>query len=77
MLTYSQNYGLYRQPYEGESPWGKEPGTVKETSLSQFSGAFMGEIPFRRLAILYGLYADNGSVLRDTFGATLGLRWSL
>ena len=77
MLTYSQNYGLYRQPYEGESPWGKEPGTVKETSLSQFSGAFMGEIPFRRLAILYGLYADNGSVLRDSFGATLGLRWSL
>ena len=77
MLTYSQNYGLYHSPYEGESQWGKDPGTVKETFLNQLSAAFLGEYPFRSFAVLYGLYADKGSVLHDTFGATLGLRWSL
>lgn len=77
MLTYSSNYGLYRSPYKGESQWNKDPGTVKETPLEQVSAAFIGEVPFGHLAILYGLYADMGSVLPDTFGATLGLRWSL
>lgn len=76
MLTYSQNYGTYKKPYKGESQWNKDPGTVKETPLSQFSGAFLGEIPFKHLAILYGLYADKGEVLTSTFGATLGVRWS-
>ena len=75
MLTYSRNYGIYAMPYEGESQWGKDPGTVNETSLNQFSAAFMGEVPFRSLSVIYGLYADKGSVLPDTFGATLGLRW--
>ena len=77
MLTYSQNYGIYWQPYEGESQWNKEPGTVKETSLNQLSAAFMGEVPFRSLSVIYGLYADKGSVLPDTFGVTLGLRWCI
>ena len=77
MLTRSRNYGTYNRPYEGESQWGKEPDTVKETSLIQLSAAFMGEVPFGSLAVLYGLYADKGAVLPDTFGATLGLRWSL
>ena len=84
MLTYSQNYGIYMLPYKGESQWEKDPGTVKETPLSQFSGAFMGEVPFKRLAVLYGLYADKGEVLTagtlkptSIFGATLGVRWSL
>lgn len=84
MLTYSQNFGTYPQPYKGESQWGKDPGTVKETSLNQLSVAFMGEVPFKSLAILYGLYADKGEVLTagslkpsSIFGATLGLRWCL
>ena len=28
------------------------------------------------LSLLYGLYADRGSVLPDTFGVTLGARLS-
>ena len=77
MLTYSADYGTYTLPYKGESQWNKDPGTVHETPLRQVSGAFVGEIPFKSLAVLYGLYADRGEVLSDTFGATLGLRWSL
>lgn len=77
MLTWSHDYGTYHSPYKGESQWGKDPGTVTETPLKQFSGAFTGEVPFGRLAITYGVYADRGEVLRDTFGAILGLRWSL
>ncbi|MBR4755399.1 MAG: hypothetical protein IK076_00495 [Bacteroidales bacterium] len=77
MLTHSRNFGLYRLPYEGESAWDKEPGSVKETPVGQLSAAFMGEVPLGGLSILYGLYADKGSVLPDTFGATLGLRWKL
>ena len=52
--------------------------------MNQFCAAFMGEVPFKSLAILYGLYADKGEVLTagslnpsSIFGATLGLRWSL
>ncbi len=77
MLTSSRNHGLYANPYEGESQWGKDPGTVDETSVGQFSGAFMGEVPMGNLSLVYGLYADKGKVLRDAFGATVGLRWSL
>ena len=76
MLTSSQNYGLYSRPYEGESQWNKDPGSVKETPLKQLSAAFMGEVPFGKLSFIYGLYADKGEVLRDTFGATFGIRWN-
>lgn len=75
MLTYSRNFGTYSAPYVGESQWGKEPGTVKETPLHQFSGALLGEIPLRHFAITWGLYADRGQLLPDNVGATLGLRW--
>ena len=47
MLTCSQNYGRFRAPYAGESAWGKPWGTVHETSLWQFSAAFVGEVPSR------------------------------
>ena len=79
MLTYSQDYGTYHNPYKGESQWGKDWGTVKETPLRQISGAFMGEVPglLKGLTFTYGLYADRGELLPDTFGATLGLRYSL
>ena len=48
MLTYTDNYGTYRTPYTGESQWNHEWGTVKETGLRQFSGAFIGIIDLRR-----------------------------
>jgi len=78
-LTYSQDYGTYHNPYKGESQWGKDWGTVKETPLRQVSGAFMGEVPglLKGLTLTYGLYADRGELLPDTFGATFGLRYSL
>lgn len=75
MLTYSRNYGTYPSPYVGESQWGKDPGTVKETPLHQVSGALVGEIPLRHFAITWGLYADRGQLLEDNFGAQLGLRY--
>ncbi len=82
MLTFSQNYGLYKKPYLGESPWNKEPGTVKETALHQVSGAFVGEVPvllYNRhgFTITYGIYADRGQLLPDQFGFSLGLRYEL
>ncbi len=89
MLTYSLNYGTYWQPYAGESAWDKEWGSVKETPLRQFNAGFTGSVrlpAFGRsasdrhpmdLSLLYGIYADRGSVLSDTFGATLGFRLSL
>lgn len=89
MLTYSQNFGTYRNQYLGESQWKKPRGTVKETPLHQVSGAFIGEIPFhtasfiapnsalRHLTLTYGLYADRGQLLLDLFGASIGLRWDL
>lgn len=79
MATYSQNYGTYRSPYAGESQWGHPWGTVKETPLRQFSFGFTCEIPLLKghLQLVPGLYADKGSVLKDSFGATLGLRANL
>jgi hypothetical protein len=79
MLTYSHNYGTYFKPYTGESQWGKDWGTVKETPLNQLSGAFMGEIPglVKNFALTYGLFVDKGQLLPDNFGATLGIRYTL
>ena len=79
MLTYSQNYGIYTKQYKGESQFEKDWGTVKETPLKQVSGAFVGEIPglLKHFTVVYGLYADRGELLPDSFGASLGLRYSL
>ena len=79
MLTYSQNYGTYANPYAGESQLGKPWGTVKETPLHQLSAALVGEIPglLHHITLTYGLYADKGQLLQDAFGATLGVRWDL
>ncbi len=90
MLTYSQNYGTYTKPYAGESAIGKPWGSVQETPLHQVYGAFVGEVPMqafadlgylgarspiRAFSLTYGLYADRGQLLPDTFGFTLGLRY--
>ena len=85
MLTYSADYGTYHATYKGESQWGKEWGTVKETPLYQVSGAFEGTVPFvlncgktpLSLDLVYGVFADRGQVLPDQFGVTAGLRLSL
>ncbi|MBP9992654.1 MAG: hypothetical protein KBS73_04360 [Bacteroidales bacterium] len=79
LATYSQNYGTYPAPYAGESQWGHPWGTVKETPLSQLSLGFTCEIPLLNghLQVIPGIYADKGSVLKDAFGATVGLRVSL
>ena len=78
MLTCSQNYGRFRAPYAGESAWGKPWGTVHETSLWQFSAAFVGEVPslfgVKWLHPTYGFYADYGQVLPSQVGASLGVR---
>ena len=51
-----------------------------ESALSASSGRSAGPSASGRraaeLSLLYGLYADRGSVLPDTFGATLGARLS-
>ena len=80
MLTFSQNYGLYKKPYLGESPWNKEPGTVVEIPLRQVSGAFVGEVPVllynsHGFSISYGIFADRGQLLPDQFGFSLGVRY--
>ena len=81
MLTYSLNYGTYSASYAGESPRQKPWGSVKETPLRQVSAAFTGEVPeifgVRGLTLLYGIFADKGSVLPDCAGATLGLIYTL
>ena len=92
MLTYSDNHGSYHSgPYLGEDPKDKPWGTVKETGLKQVSASFTGAIRInaggRRqisprtpshtaLNLLYGLYADKGSLYEDSVGVTIGLRCS-
>lgn len=81
MLTYSENYGTYVTPYTGESQYQKPWGTVKETGLKQFSGAFMGQVDsifkVKGLTVLYGLYADKGQLYQDSVGVTFGVRYSI
>jgi len=81
MLTYSRNYGTYKEPYAGESAADKEWGTVQETPLHQFSCGLSGEVPIiqkkLKLTAVYGLYGDIGEVLANSFGVNLGLRLSL
>lgn len=80
MLTRSVNYGDYFAPYKGESQWNHDWGTVKETGLVQFSAAFNGMFEnifsVKGLTALYGLYLDRGELYRDSFGATLGVRYT-
>lgn len=77
MLTYSQNYGTYKIPYAGPSAWNQDWGTVKEVPLNQFSACLNGEVPLISghfgLALRYGLYADLGEVLENSFGAMFGI----
>lgn len=81
MLTYSDNYGTYYDPYTGESQYQKPWGTVKETGLKQFSGAFMGQLDsvfkIAGLSVLYGFYADKGQLYQDSVGVTFGVRYSI
>ena len=81
MLTYSRNYGLYDSPYAGDSAWQRPWGSVKETALHQFSAAYTGLLDrlfgVPGLSGMYGVYADWGEVLPSSFGASLGLRYSL
>ena len=78
VFTASHNYGTYTNPYKGESQIYREWGTVKETPLFQISAGFEGEIPslfgIERLSLDYGVYSDRGEVLRNSFGALLGMR---
>ena len=81
MLTWSRDYGTYWVPYKGESAWAKPWGTVHETPLHQCSACFNGLTgPLFGLAGLtgsYGVYADWGEVLPRSFGAMLGLRYTI
>lgn len=81
MLTYSRNYGDYWAPYAGESQWNHKWGTVKETPLRQFSFGFSGRIvnlfKVNGLDACYGLFFDRGELLQDTFGATVGVQYSI
>lgn len=81
MLTYSKDYGTYLKSYKGESPWGKEWGTVKETPLNQFSGAFMGFVDnlfgVKGLDGTYGVFVDAGDVLAPSFGLSAGIRYTV
>ena len=115
MLTYSDNDGNYHAPYAGESQWGHEWGTIKETGLHQLSGAFTGLIDFSSIAgtaktgtatgkgkaaiaksakakaasgttgrswldglsLSYGLYFDKGELYQDSFGVTIGVRYTI
>lgn len=89
MLTYSENYGTYRNPYCGESQWHKPWGTVKEKGLKQLSAALLGEMNIHqqksttrlgfggRVSGLYGLFIDKGQLYEDTAGIILGVRYTI
>lgn len=80
LLTYSQNYGTFGNPYVGNSAWGKPWGTVQETPLWQFSAALVGEVPslfgMEGMHLSFGLYADYGQVLPSQAGVSLGIRFN-
>ena len=81
MLTWSRNYGTYWTAYKGESAWAKPWGSVRETPLHQCSACFNGLTgPLFGLPGLtgtYGVSADWGEVLPRSFGAMLGLRYTI
>lgn len=77
LLTYSENYGVFKERYTGPNPWNKPWGTVDETPLRQLSGALTGEIPLRQLTLTYGLFLDKGVLLPDRFGALVGVRYDI
>lgn len=84
MLTFSENYGIYRAPYIGQSQINQPWGTVHETGLSQFSAGFNGSITGlfsekpgdSQLSLTYGIYYDRGELLPNNFGLSLGLRYT-
>lgn len=63
MATYSINSGTYDSAFQ--------------PALRQFSFGFNCEVPLVKaaLALVPGLYFDDGEVLKNTFGATLGIRY--
>ena len=81
MMTYSKNYGTYFGPYKGESQWDHEWGTVKETPLKQFSFGLNGRIvnlfKVNGLDACYGFFFDKGELLQNSFGATIGVQYSI
>ena len=81
MLTWSRDYGTYWEPYKGESAWAKPWGSVHETPLHQFSACFNGStgplFGLEGLTGSYGVYADWGELLPRSFGAVLGLRYTI
>ncbi len=65
MLTFSSQWGTYKDPFDG-------------APLNQFSMGFDGEMPFswgkrQMITLKYGLYVDAGQILKDSFGASIGL----
>ena len=68
-ITYSRQFGIYYQT----------AGTIYESKPRQVSGAFEVQMPKLRHraapVVLIGCYADKGSLLPDTAGVTLTLRW--
>ena len=87
MLTFSDNYGTYYDPYvPGPTTWGTgwnwwEPNTI-DKGLKQFSAAFTGYVPFEitnhsTIDMVYGVYADFGKVLTNNFGVTIGVRYHI
>ena len=87
MLTYCDHYGTYTSPLvKGATSWGTNWLWWKtnewDKPLHQFSAGLNGYVPFKlqgihHLDLVYGLYADAGEVLKNAFGATLGIRYTL
>lgn len=76
MVTQSDNYGTYGNPYVGESASQKPWGSVKETGLVQWSTSFLGEIPLLSSPgtfFEYGFYYDSGKVLEENWGVSFGI----
>lgn len=89
MLTHSLNYGTYTSPYQGKSIWGAQytrKGMMEamkkagNAPLQQFSAAFNGYFNdvfgVKGLQGVYGIFGDYGQLLPNSFGATLGVKYS-
>lgn len=80
LLTCSDNYGKYSSGlYTGVVAQYKLRRGVIQHPLRQFSSGFQCEIPLcgGSLQVVPGIYLDRGSVLPDSFSATLGLRYTI
>lgn len=73
MLTYSENFGRYwNNGYSG-------PKSVEWPGISQFSAGLNTIIPLLkgRLNIIPSIYFDCGNYIRNSFAATVGLRYDI